>query len=147
MRHLMLSVLCLVWLCASAGAQESKPEVTVKIEPAAPVIEVQDQRTLGVLGATVDMDSGVILKVFQGSDLLNWQVRKGDQIVGINGRSYTPIRLFQECKGVPGNTVSLRIAVTRDGVTRLINYPITLVDVKVFKDQSPVFQKLYERYR
>ena len=63
------------------------------------------RQKLGVLGVTVDSNTGIVQTVLPGSDLNNYQVAPGDQVIGFNGHMWVSGHaLADESVGIPGTT-------------------------------------------
>jgi hypothetical protein len=88
------------------------------------------QVNLGVIGFTVDSNTGVIQRILPGSDLLNYGIEAGDRILAFgNHPSWIPGEaLVHESIGMPGS--SFRLIVLHDG--QVCNLHVKRTDAHVF---------------
>jgi hypothetical protein len=97
---------------------------------------------IGVLGCETlftlfNSHSGIILKIFPGSDLLRLGIRPGDRIIGIDGHRIARKNFSRECRGTPGTTINLLIE--RGG--QEIEVQAVRKDARIFGAYSHYFRK------
>lgn len=125
--------------------QIHQTEVSAKQEDT-PVIEVKERGgevPIGVLGATIDNDTGRILKVYPASALNTYGVRDGDTILKVNGRPFNFRTIRRHCTGRPGQLVN--IEVRKAGQIHI--YEVPLVDARRLQTHHSYFRQQAEKTR
>ena len=102
--HIGVCLLALYPLCPAFA--DDIPTLTVQVP--APEPATQELR-IGVLGARIDNNSGIIEQIYPGSDLVSFAVPPGSIIGLINGKVFSRDTFRAECRGLPGTKISLLI--------------------------------------
>jgi hypothetical protein len=90
------------------------------------------QFEMGTVGFHIS-DTGVVQKIYPGSDVLRFGIHKGDRVLGYNGHPFVSVQnIVNEAVGIPGSIMELTFL--HDG--HVITIPAKRVDARMFQKYS-----------
>ncbi len=90
------------------------------------------QFKMGTVGFHIS-DTGVVQKIYPGSDVLRFGIHKGDRLIGYNGHQFVSVQnVVDEAVGIPGSIMELTFM--HDG--RVLTIPAKRMDARMFQKYS-----------